>query len=90
MKILTSSQFVKNYKKRIKPNPRLKNRFQERIKLFEQDKTNPILRDHQLKGNKMSFRSFSITGDIRVIYSQQNENAILLIDIGTHAQVYKL
>lgn len=88
MNVHYSRQFIKNYKKRVSNNPKLKKQFSERVKLFINDPNNPLLRDHNLVGAMTEYRSFSITGDIRLIYSDENDGSILLIDVGTHAQVY--
>jgi len=34
------------------------------------------------------FYAFSITGDIRVIYQKISDEEIILVDIGSHNQVY--
>lgn len=47
-----------------------------------------LLNDHSLKGSKDGHRSFSITGDVRVIY-RETESAYIFKDVGTHNQVYK-
>ena len=88
MRIVHRKQFLKHFNKRIKPYPNLYSRFKERVKLFLDSPTNPVLQDHQLKGAKTEFRAFSITGDIRIIYSK-GEDYIYFIDIGTHNQVYE-
>lgn len=87
MKIKTHRLFEKNFKKRILTNPKLTKTFKSRINLFQKDKQAPLLRDHQLTGNLKNFRSFSITGDIRVIY-QVNQQTVILVDIGSHNQLY--
>ena len=88
MTIRYSRLFLKNYKKRIKTHPPLRNRFRQRVLLFERDSRHPLLRDHALKGKKQDFRAFSITGDIRVIYVEEEKGIVRFIDVGTHAQVY--
>ncbi|MBI4067669.1 type II toxin-antitoxin system YafQ family toxin [Candidatus Gottesmanbacteria bacterium] len=80
--------FDKHYRKRILPHPNLDIKFQERITLFIFNPMYPLLKDHPLTGKKAHLRSFSITGDIRVIYQEIFPGEILLIDIGTHNQVY--
>ena len=60
----------------------------DRIKLFVENQNNPIIKDHQLTGAKKDYRSFWITGDIRIIYYQISKNEVLFVDIGTHNQVY--
>lgn len=87
MNINYHKNFIKHFKLRIEPNPALTKKFQERLDLFIQDRNNPTLKDHLLIGNKSGYRAFSITGDMRVVYKQFNEE-VLLYDVGTHNQVY--
>lgn len=87
MNIKYHKNFLKSYKKRILPNSSLDKKFKERLKLFLEDKSNSILKDHALKGKKSKYRAFSITGDTRAVYEKVN-GGILLHDIGTHNQVY--
>ncbi len=89
MTIKYNSAFLKHYRKRIQPHQALKNRFDKRIKIFVQDKNNPLLHNHQLSGDLEGFCTFSITGDIRVIYKFESKDIVLFYDIGTHNQVYK-
>lgn len=88
MTIELHPSFRKAYRKKVANNKNLVKRAEERLLLFQKDSTTPILRDHQLKGAKKRFRSFSITGDIRIVYLPISENHAILIDIGTHNQVY--
>ncbi|MDO8570218.1 MAG: type II toxin-antitoxin system mRNA interferase toxin, RelE/StbE family [Candidatus Daviesbacteria bacterium] len=87
MNVHYHKNFLKHFKLRIKHHPQMVTKFQTRLKLFINDSTNPILKDHQLIGPKSYRRAFSITGDIRVIY-QKVEDGVLLMDIGSHNQVY--
>ncbi len=87
MRINYTKNFLKNYKKRIKPNRNLDTRFRERFDLFKKNPNDPILKNHHLLGSKSHLHSFSITGDIRVLY-ELIEGDLYLIDIGTHNQVY--
>jgi len=87
MKIEYHRQFKKNYRKRIACSNSLERRFKERFSLFLKDPSNPILADHTLRGVRGNLRAFSITGDIRLVYSVQDET-VVLFDIGTHNQVY--
>lgn len=89
MRIELHPSFKKSYKKRIANNPKLVAKTAERLKFFTKDPTNPILKDHPLKGSKIGFRAFSITGDIRVVYKPVSKDIIILLDIGTHNQVYQ-
>ncbi len=37
---------------------------------------------------KIELRAFSVTGDIRIVYFEINDESVLFLDIGTHNQVY--
>ena len=87
MRILYHKNFLKNYKKRIPRNSKLEKQFGRKLKLFIENPGNPILRDHRLVGKKGEYRSFSITGDVRVVYKRLKD-VIVLYDIGSHNQVY--
>ena len=87
MHLKYTQNFRKNYKKRIGSNQNLAQRFKKRLELFLSNPLHPLLRNHKLTGAKKDLRSFSVTGDIRVLYYQDGET-IYLVDIGTHNQVY--
>jgi len=80
--------FNKSFKKRIVGSPKLIKKTEERIRLFLEDTSNPILKDHKLTGDWENYRAFWITGDIRIIYFPISKNEVLFIDIGSHNQVY--
>lgn len=80
--------FKRAYKKRIAHSSKLQLRVKERITLFQTNPHSPLLNDHPLKGNKVGYRAFSVTGDIRIIYFMERGIAYL-VDIGSHNQVYK-
>lgn len=87
VKINYIGQFIKHFSKRIEPYPHIRSRFDDRIKMFIENPGNPILKNHSLKGSKSGLKSFSITGDIRVLYFLK-KNIIYFVDIGSHNQVY--
>lgn len=87
MKIKYHKEFLKNYKKRIKPYPKLVTQFTNQLNKFIKNPKDTSLRDHKLIGKMKSFRAFSVTGDIRVVYLI-TDNEIWLYDIGSHNQVY--
>ncbi len=88
MNIVFHRQFLKYYKKRIKPHPKLVSKYSERLHLWEKDRTIPSLKDHQLKGNKAGYRSFWVAGDVRVVYKMVQPDTAEFYDIGSHNQVY--
>lgn len=81
-------QFKKAYKKRIAHDKQLVVKVASRIAAFQQNKTDPILHDHALSGQKSSLRAFWITGDIRIVYFPVSADHAIFLDIGSHNQVY--
>ena len=56
---------------------------------FESDPFSPELRTHPLTGKLQGLHAFSVDGDCRVVFRFIKANAkVLLIDIGTHEEVY--
>jgi mRNA interferase YafQ len=93
MKLIWSSAFKRAYKKVIKKNPKLKDKIANVLKKLEIDPFHPSLKTHKLSGNLADFWSCSVAYDCRIIF-ELSENAqvlevfILLIDIGSHDEVY--
>lgn len=79
--------FEKHFKERISPNSGLTHQFKERLLLFMSGELGYPLHDHALTGKLAGKRAFSINREIRVIYVEL-ESAIVLLDIGSHKQVY--
>lgn len=80
--------FKKSYKKRIAKNPKLISKVAERMKLFQKNPKNPVLRAHRLTGAKKDLCSFSVAGDIRILYFLKSIDKAVFLDIGSHNQVY--
>lgn len=94
MKTLVFSQsFKRAYKTFIKRNPDLQAKIAEKLKLLAIDPYHASLRTHKLKGQLSGAWACSIEYDCRLIFSftrnpETGEEEILLIDIGTHDEVY--
>jgi addiction module RelE/StbE family toxin len=89
IEIIVSKIFRKYYSSRILSSLKLTNRFTERVKMFSRNPAHPVLCDHSLQGQMKSYRAFSITNDIRIVYQIIDDQAVKFVDIGTHDQVYK-
>lgn len=78
----------RNYRKAYSKLPKkLKIQTIERIQIFLRDRQNEILNDHPLHGKMKNQRSFSVTGDYRIIYKEiEKEIIFLFLDIGKHGQ----
>jgi mRNA interferase RelE/StbE len=76
--ILFSSRFKKSFS-RLQDSER--KMFYEKLYLFIENHKHPSLRSKKIKGSKILFES-SINMSIRVIWTYQGENLILMLDIG--------
>ena len=80
--------FKRSYKKRIRRNEELRRRFWERMELFLESPFSPRLRTHKLSGKLEGLWAFSVDNDCRVVFEFIGEDRALLIDIGSHDEVY--
>ncbi len=88
IEFIWDSQFKRNYKKKIASNPKLNAKFQENTQLFSANPFDPKLKTHKLSGILKDCWAFSLTQDYRVIFKFLENNRVLLIDIGSHEEVY--
>jgi len=80
--------FAKHYSMRIAQNPKLDKLFNQKLQQFVSGSGVSTLRCHQLTGAKKGYYSFSLTGDIRVVYTYKDKDTVIFVDIGSHNQVY--
>ena len=83
-------QYHRVFTKRFKKLPKkLKSKTLETITRFTNDPHDKLLRNHSLKGSQQKRRAISVTGDVRIIFEEyENYTFVLMLDIGTHNQVY--
>jgi len=84
-------KFHKNFNKKLKKlSPKFQTKTEITIKIFRQNPHDPVLENHALHGKMQGQRSFSVTGDIRIIFEEYNNYVLVLfLDIGPHPKVYK-
>ena len=85
MIIKSSKSFKKDFRKLTRKQ---KNQFYKRVILFVEGENHSILGIHALKGESKGKRSFNVTGDIRVIYEEIDQDTVLFLMIGTHSNLY--
>ncbi|HEU5187661.1 MAG TPA: type II toxin-antitoxin system mRNA interferase toxin, RelE/StbE family [Candidatus Saccharimonadales bacterium] len=84
MTISYSKNFIKQSKKL---STEARKKLLERITLFSDNPLHTHLRNHQLKGKYKDYRSIDVTGSIRALYLQK-ENEAIFDAVGTHSQLY--
>jgi len=88
IKISFSSSFKKAFKKKIRNNIGLEEKFWNKIEIFQNDPYDPVLKTHKLSGKLKDLWSFRLDYDIRVIFFFSDNNEALFIDIGAHREIY--
>ena len=88
LKISWDPGFKRIYKKKIKRDDQLKKEFWESMELFEKDPFQSRLKTHKLSGKLKGLWAFSINYDLRVVFRFLTQNEVLLVDIGTHDEIY--
>lgn len=77
------------FKKMLHKQPAgIQEKFYERLTLFVKDKYNPLLSNHALNGEWVGCRSINITGDMRAVFEELDNECIEFIDIGSHSELY--
>ena len=84
MNVAYSKNFLKQAKKL---SPELRKKLLQRVALFTKNPLDPALRNHALKGKYKEYRSIDITGNIRALYLQKDNEAVFDV-VGTHSQLY--
>lgn len=84
MIIVYHKDFKKGYKKL---SPKIKEKLDDRLRLFNKDEFNPILNNHALKGKYLGYRSINVTGDMRAIFKRE-PNSVLVVAIDSHNNLY--
>ena len=87
MEVKFSSKFAKQYDK----SPfKIRQAFDNRLKLFLGDTFHPLLNNHSLVGKYTGYRSINVTGDWRAIFHEFHSGELVYFEaIGTHSQLYR-
>ncbi|MBU4286941.1 MAG: type II toxin-antitoxin system mRNA interferase toxin, RelE/StbE family [Desulfobacterales bacterium] len=80
--------FKRSYRKRVRNNSKLKKKFWEKMEIFLENPFFPPLRTHKLSGKLAGQWAFSVDDDCRIVFEFVTEDQVLLIDVGSHDEVY--
>ncbi|BCD61464.1 HigB toxin protein [Nitratiruptor sp. YY08-26] len=88
-KILQSEKYLKRAAKFFKKHPNLLPKYKKVIEQLENDPYYPSLRLHKLKGDLNEYYSVSIDMHYRIVIDLIiTDKEIILLDIGSHDEVY--
>ncbi len=85
--------FLRAVKRTVRKNPALKQDIEETLRLLQENPFASQLASHKLKGKLAGSWACSVGYDLRIVFdfvqsANQPEDAILLLEIGTHDEVY--
>jgi mRNA-degrading endonuclease YafQ of YafQ-DinJ toxin-antitoxin module len=91
--LVSTTKFEKSFKKFVRSYPYLQKSISNSLKLMEDDLFSTKLSTHKLSGDLFGLSACSCGYDCRIIFTirknnETNEEIILLLDIGTHEEVY--
>lgn len=89
--LIQSPAFVHAARRFVKKNPPAAEAIRSALKLLSEDAFDPRLRTHKLKGGLAGCWASSAGYDLRIVFEfvpHAGEEAILLLSIGTHDEVY--
>lgn len=89
--LIWTPRFIKSFKKVIKKNSFLKPKILKVLELIEFNPFDNKLKTHKLNGKYKDYYACSIEYDLRIIFeidTETNEILIILLNIGTHDDVY--
>jgi addiction module RelE/StbE family toxin len=88
IEISFSNSFKKSFRKTIKNDINLENKFWDKINIFINDPFERSLKTHKLSGKLKDLWSFTVEFDLRVIFYFEDKSKVVFTDIGTHEEVY--
>jgi len=91
--VLFASSFKRAFKRLTRRQPRLQTQIEDRLRLLAENPFAPSLQTHRLKGKLSGAWACSVEYDCRIVFNfvenpETGEDDILLIDIGSHDEVY--
>ncbi len=92
-KLIWGKAFIRGFKRMVKRNPHLADEIEQALMLLVETPFDPRLESHKLKGKLSGLWACAAGYDTRIIFEflpgkDGNDNDILLIDVGTHDEVY--
>lgn len=89
IKLEWNKRYVRRLKKYLQKHPEKYDKIKKRLKKFQENPHALELRMHNLSGRLKGLKAIDIEYDCRIVLEfNEKENNALLVDIGTHEEVY--
>lgn len=90
-KIITTEYFFRRARRFLRKHPELRERFAQIVDDLKANPYAPHLRYHHLGGALGDVESVSLTYEYRIILTVRvTEKEVILLDVGSHDEVYRL
>jgi addiction module RelE/StbE family toxin len=91
--LVWGSPFIRALKRTVRKHPNRRKDIEETLRLLQEDPFDPRLATHKLKGKLLGSWACSAGYDLRIVFDfvkseSQPEDDVLLLEIGTHEEVY--
>jgi len=89
--LFQSAAFIRASKRMFKRQPQARSTIAETLQRLQENPFDPGLRTHKLKGDLAGCWACSAAYDLRIVFRfvpHEGTEAILLISVGTHDEVY--
>jgi mRNA-degrading endonuclease YafQ of YafQ-DinJ toxin-antitoxin module len=91
--LIWGSSFRRAFRKAVRRRPELRGRIEQALRQLAADPFAPALHTHKLKGQLAGAWACTAGYDCRIVFEfvlnpESGEEEILLIDVGTHDEVY--
>ncbi len=92
-RLIWGKTFVRSFKRAVKKDPSLSKDIEKTLRFLAEDPFVPQLETHKLKGKLSGSWACSVEYDLRIVFDfvknkNREEDDILLIEVGTHDEVY--
>jgi mRNA interferase YafQ len=91
--LVLTQKFRRSFRKFVRRDPALQAKIEQTLMQMQEDVFSPRLGTHKLSGNLLGLWACSCGYDCRIVFTiesdeQRQSELIVLLDIGTHAEVY--
>ena len=87
--LIWDNSFKRAFKRFVRKNPQLQEKIFSTLSILEKDPFASSLKSHKLSGQLEGLYACFVAYNCRIIFALREEDkAIVLIDIGTHDEVY--
>lgn len=81
--------YIRRARKFLRKHTEIHSQYEKTLRLLELDPFHPSLRTHKLEGRLQGLFSVSINMSYRIVMEMEiNDEEIILINIGSHDQIY--